>query len=46
MLDAQKRNHVSSENESGQVSDPELAGGNPNAVNDNTATLFHNQLFT
>ena len=31
MLDAQKRNHASSENESGQVSDPEPAGGNPDA---------------
>lgn len=31
MLDAQKRNHTSSENESGQVSDPESAGGNPDA---------------
>ncbi len=31
MLDAQKRNHASSENESGQVSDPEPASGNPDA---------------
>ena len=32
MLDAQKRNHASSENESGQVSEPEPAGGDPDAV--------------
>ena len=31
MLDAQKRNHASSENESGQVSEPEPAGGDPDA---------------
>ena len=31
-LDDQKRNHASSENESIQVSDPEPAGGNPDAT--------------
>ena len=31
---------------SGPATEGDFSGGNPNAVKDNTATLFHNQLFT